>query len=294
MGFFALLTTICLNAAGLIWLRQYSVTPDLGLMVLAIGYLPMASGILFFQQTPLVLSGAADSPWRWMAGWALGVVSIYALFFKFPQFLSVSQLIVAQSVTPLLAVVVTGDYSSQEKRIEPLQRLLPLSLLLGLAWVKNGSGVGELASFAAVCFLFLVVQSSMRRLAHLKRPLWVLPRFALLSFILLSVLISVFARPEQLPGTELLAFSAAAGLVLILIQGGYLIGIARTPPLLSALIISSSVPIAIFFEWLLSSRTPTVLEGGLAICYVMSVAVQAVLVKKPDSGQPAETEKKAA
>lgn len=294
MGFFALLITICLNSAGLICLRKYSVTPDLGLMVLAIGYLPMASGILFFRQAPLAAIASTNSNWKWIGAWACGIAGIYALFFKFPQFLSVSQLIVAQSVTPFLAVVVTGDYFSKNGRKEPLQRLLPLGFLLALAWVKNSSQTGELISFAVVCLAFLVVQTSMRRLAQLKQPFWVLPRFALLSFTLISVFIFCFVMPEQPPKNELFYFGLAAGLVLIVIQGGYLIGIARTPPLLSALIISSSVPIAIFFEWVLSNRKASFLEAGFAIGYVLSVAAQAFLAKKSESEPAKEIEKRAA
>lgn len=295
-----LLATICLNTVGLIWLRRYSATPDMGLMVLALGYLPMATGILIYRQKPLrtVTASAKESSekilpfWKWIAGWSVGLAAIYALFFNFPQFLSVSQLIVAQSVTPLLAVVLTGDYFSTEVRREPLLRLLPMALLLTLAAIKSRGGFGEMVSFAGVCGAFLLVQSSMRRLSRLQRPQWVLPRFAFLNFILISGLVLFLAPPSAMPPAELFYFGAAAGAALLLIQGGYLVGIARTPPLLSALVISASVPLAVLLEWVFGRQAPHPVEAFLALGYVGAVMVQALWAQKPLSAKPAVVETK--
>lgn len=309
MGFMILLATICLNTVGLIWLRGYSTTPDMGLMVLALGYLPMAAGIFIYRHTPLKAVAAGDhntekffedsvSHWKWVVAWSAGLSAIYALFFKFPQFLPVSQLIVAQSVTPLLAVVLTGDYFSAQGRREPLQRLFPMVLLLILAAIKSRGGFGEVLSFAGVCGAFLLVQSSMRHLSRLQRPQWVLPRFALMNFALISTLVLFLAPPVKMPSAELFYFGAAAGVALLLIQGGYLVGIARTPPLLSALVISASVPLAVILEWVYARQTPNPAEAFLALGYVGAVAAQAFLTQKsvPAKSAAAETktEKEAA
>lgn len=292
MGCLILLITLCLNSAGLILLRLYSETPEIGLIVLGVGYLPMSLGIFLFRnQAPLAIVGSR-SPWIWIGFWSLGLATIYTLFFQFPEYLTVSQIIIAQSLMPLLAVVVTGEIFSAKAQRESVLRLLPLALLLALAGIRSAEGLGSSLTFVMVGVAFLVVQASMRKLAQVQRPLWVLPRFALTNMILLSLIVWSVSGPEvSLPQSFPIACSFA-GLALVLIQGGYLVGIARTPPVLSALLISASVPISFFFEWILLARTSSPLETSLAVAYVLSVAGLSWWTQKPRAA--VDRQKKAA
>lgn len=286
-GFGALIATICLNTAGLLWLRLYSGSADQGLLILAMGYIPMALGMLHKRpksRAYIELNPHKAWKWKWISIWATSVTMIYAVFLINPNLITLSQLIIAQSLIPLLAVIASGDTRSKAGRQESLGKLIPLTLLLVLAWLQphDARTSGTVFAFALICGCFFLAQLSMRKLARLQDSFWVLPRFALLAMVLVFMTGSLFAKTIVQPQSgELIFYGAMAGLLLFLIQGGYFYGIAQTPPLLSAIALSSSVPISIFAEWSWLGREVSAAEFSLAMGYCLSILAIAIIQKSP-------------
>jgi len=170
-------------------------------------------------------------------------------------------LLAAQACAPLIAVFVSGDHcrdtGSLGRRVATSS---PIVFLLGIAFVEwkstSHTVIAPLVALALVV-LFAFSQSCARIVArNAPGAFWGPPRLAFLNAILLLTFWAVVGeggvRGNGLPLLRGAAFLSAG---ILAVQALYLFGLAKTAPFLSALFLSMSVPISIFGDSLMKTRT---------------------------------------
>jgi drug/metabolite transporter (DMT)-like permease len=185
--------------------------------------------------------------------WACCYCVNYILFVLYPSFLSLSDFIIAQSVAPTLAVLISGDWRSENDR---LRKLLincgAITALLFLAILKRD--VSRASHFVFLSFMTATACSlgtnfAARSLTGRAGPIWIQARVALLSgcFLSLFVCLTYGAQGLENFGSSFL-LGLLTGFAILLVQSSFLFGLKNSAPYLSALLLSSSVPISLFAE----------------------------------------------
>lgn len=209
--------------------------------------------------------------------WSFSYCACYYLFFKYKSDIALSHLIVAESITPIISVWLTGEMTSIKPK-KALNAGLSIGLLLVVAMNEWSKSEGEyltlrrLVVFGLVMVCFLVSQVTSRILANTKGALWVQPRLAFLNVIGLSLFFIVNENIYSFSiGTNLAIYGVITGFLVLSIQVFLLWGLRMSNPVYSALVLSSSVPISVVFEAIWIGKLPNYLTIICSFIYCILV-----------------------
>jgi hypothetical protein len=198
----------------------------------------------------------------------------YSIFVVARDQISLSQLIIAQSLTPFIAVFLSRDWRLEVE----LARRLAISAvgcvaLTGIAFSRaEGAWLPALAPFALLVCGFSVSSTAARILARSRPVAWTQPRLALLSGMGLGGLVLGLAPVPRAALAVVIDYRqwvlmALFGATIILVQSLLLIGLARCRPFLSALLLATSVPIALATDWAVHGTALSGAEAMLLLLY---------------------------
>jgi hypothetical protein len=168
-------------------------------------------------------------------------------------------LLAAKACGPLIAVFVSGDHrrdaGSFRRRIFLSSPIVFLVAIAFLEWKSSSHAVIAALVALGLIALFAFSQSCARIIArNSPGALWGPPRLAVLNGALLLTFWASFGR-SGIPGNGLVLLRGAVFLSvgILAVQALYLFALAKTTPFLSALLLSTSVPISIFGDSLMKT-----------------------------------------
>jgi drug/metabolite transporter (DMT)-like permease len=194
--------------------------------------------------------------------------------------ISISQLIVCNSLAPFLAVYLSRDV--RRSRIQIAGRLLsaaPIILLLGISYRERQRHASSdpYASLLLCCVLFssIISQACARYVARNKSPSWSQPRLTILNAIFLGVVIGLFSRTaiNLAPRFTGIGLIVLAGATVYTIQRFYVFGLKKMDPFISAMTLCTIVPLSLGTEVIFENRIVDPIEIVLAVGYVLATAV---------------------
>jgi len=254
----ALLANGILLYVVLAWLARSAANPFDRTLLLAGGNLVLASWLF----APPVRSGRLLLNRKTTAallGWSTAYSLTYGSFACLPDLIPVWGLVAAQACAPLVAVFVSGDHRRDTGSfVGRISLLSPIVFLLGIAFLEWRSSPHVLIEpFIALALvsLFAFSQSCARIVArNAPNPFWAPPRLAFMNGIILLVFWALAGRGAVrgdgfVLGRNVLLLS----LGIFVVQALYLFALAKTPPFLSALLLSAVVPISIFGDSILKT-----------------------------------------
>ncbi len=217
--------------------------------------------------------------------WAVAYCLIYGSFLLLPRLFNLSHVIIANSTAPMVAVIASGDWSrSRERLLKTLLRASPicfLVLIAALEWKtldESYSAVVRWMALATLVVLAVVSQAMARIVARRHSPTWAPPRLAAHNGILLVGASLVLGNTLiTLPIWKWTALPLVFAIGIFLVQMLYLHGLKVTNPTLSALLLSTSVPICIGVEYIWEGVARSSWSAILAVLYCGHVGILAVL-----------------
>jgi hypothetical protein len=254
----ALLATGILLYVVLVWLARSAANPFDRTLLLAGGNLVLACWLFapHVRGGQLVLSRKTTAA---LLGWSIAYSLTYGSFVCLPELIPVWGLVASQACAPFVAVFVSGDHrrdtGSFGRRISLLS---PIFFLLGIAFLERRSSPHALIEpFIALALvsLFAFSQSCARIVArNAPSPFWAPPRLAFMNGVILLVFGGVAGRGTVhgdglILGRNVLLLSFG----IFVVQALYLFALTKTPPFLSALLLSAVVPISIFGDSILKT-----------------------------------------
>lgn len=95
---------------------------------------------------------------------AIVLSGIIIIFFKFPNFIDIGDLIIAQSISPAIGLLLSPDFRKQAGSTrQKLFKLIPVYYLLLIVLIKNNFSIsGEFLIFLGILALFVLAQISIR------------------------------------------------------------------------------------------------------------------------------------
>lgn len=215
-----------------------------------------------------------------VAVWSVCYCAEYGLFLVFPGVISISQLIVCNSLAPFFAVYLSRDVG--RSRIEVAGRLpsvAPIILLLGISYLERQSHATS--NPHAVLLLCCVVLSSIgsqacaRYVARNKSPSWSQPRLTILNTIFLGAVIGLFSRTAIIvpPRFTSIGLILLTGALIYTIQRFYVFGLKKADPFISAMTLCTIVPLSLGTEVIFEHRIVDPIEIVLAAGYVLATVV---------------------
>jgi hypothetical protein len=272
---FALLILISLNIAFLGFVKGYFQTSSDSFLFVGLSYLLVA--LLSANRFKKVRFTSLAN----VLGWALSLTVIFFLYNTESLKIYPSDVILAQMISPYLAILWVEKNIFDVRRIKFISLYnLPTYVLITVLVLKVMHSSSEHAwSLAILLILFLMTQVNLREIA--KKNLL----SGLLSYgNLLVGLALITYLPFSIDSITLsLDFSLAMFLffstILIFCLETIFVKVIRDlRPIVSATLISSGLPLSVFYEAVFLSKLNP-LEVSLSILYVVSVAT--VYVKKP-------------
>jgi hypothetical protein len=224
-----------------------------------------------------------DRPMMAVAVWSACYCTEYGLFLVYPGVISLSQLIVCNSLAPFLAVYVSSD--AQRSALSVSYRLLsiaPVFFLLGISWLERRARQRSQVAYADLILLcvylsVVISQSCARYVARYRSPSWSQPRLTVLNALFLAVVLGV-AHLQSRAGMHLpiaIGFCVFAGVVVLLIQRFYIFGLKNADPFISAMMLCTIVPLSlaidIFFEHRIIGLPEVILGTGYVFATIVSV-----------------------
>jgi drug/metabolite transporter (DMT)-like permease len=213
--------------------------------------------------------------------WAVAYCLIYGSFLLLPRLFNLSHVIIANSTAPMVAVFASGDWTrARERLLTTLLRASPLCLLMLVAMMEwksldqSYSAIVRWAALVALIFFAVVSQSMARIVARDHSPTWAPPRLAAYNGILLvgaSLMMGNTLVTQPIWKWTVLPLVFAAGIFVL--QMLYLHGLKVTHPTLAALLISTSVPIAIAVEYIWAGTARSSWSAILAILYCVYIGI---------------------
>ena len=212
-----------------------------------------------------------------VAVWSACYCAEYGIFLLYPGTISLSQLIVCNSLAPLAAVYLSLD--SKRTNLNASRRIftvVPVFFLLGISYLERAKGASSSLFAGAILFtVFLAVvcsQSCARYVARTNSPSWSQPRLTVLNAIFLGIvscLVLGIARVRLLAPINI-ALCLAVGTMILAIQRLYVYGLKRADPFISAMTLCTIVPISLSMEIVFEHRRLGTAEIALAAAYVFS------------------------
>jgi len=223
-----------------------------------------------------------DRPSLAVAVWSACYCAEYGIFLVYPRLISLSQLIVCNSLAPLAAVYLSQD--ARRTHLNASRKLFataPVLLLLGISYLE-GVRSASLSVFAGsillVVFLTVVCsQSCARYVARTKSPGWSQPRLTILNAVFLAIVLCLVLGTSRirLLASINMALCLGFGAMVLAIQRLYVYGLKRADPFISAMTLCTIVPISLGMEMIFEHRMLGSAEIILAAGYVLSNAVLA-------------------
>jgi drug/metabolite transporter (DMT)-like permease len=214
-----------------------------------------------------------------LVGWSFSYCFTYALFLIFPAQIDLPQLIICESMAPLLAAWASKDLGRHYKKpAQILLRATPLLLLILLAAYSQKHSAGHESKDKNYIILFwvlvgfIVSQVCARRLSRHRPAGWIQPRFTFLNAAILTVALLTTGNIERVRFDVGSALSSGfAALLIVLLQLTYINGLKKTEPVIASLMLSTSVPISLFFSRVWYRSPLSFVELFLAVSYCISV-----------------------
>ena len=221
-----------------------------------------------------------DRPTLAVVVWSACYCAEYGLFVVYPGAISISQLIVCNSVAPFLAVYLSGDIQRSQLTISyRLVSAASILLLLGIAYMERRSSENYHGHVGLLlcCVLVAAVasQACARYVARNRTSSWSQPRLTVLNALFLCLLIGIVSHPnvDVLPHSMSVALVALTGALVFAVQRFYVFGLKRAEPFISAMILCTIVPLSLCIEVMFERRVVSLLEMALAAAYVVATAV---------------------
>jgi len=235
--------------AVLAWLGRCAPTPFDRTLLLALGNLCLAGWLLvkaFRRERFLHDRGSSLA----LLGWSAAYSVTYGAFVRWPELIPVWVVVAAQAGAPLIAVFLSGDHRRYPEAVtRRLFQSSPLVFLVFIVWLewrapKHTSSTPQIA--LAMIVLFVFSQSCARVVArNVPTPFWAPPRLALLNGVVLLGLWSVLGHAvPRIPVIQLTSRVLLLSASILAIQALYLFALSTMAPFLSALFMSTSVPIS--------------------------------------------------
>lgn len=272
-----------LLCAVLIVLRESADTSSGRVFVLALANLIASVSIFGQPAREERLPQRLSIEYLLLLAWSCSYCLSYGLFVVFAENLSITQLIICQSIAPALAAYFSGDLRREGSGgMRVVLQFFPLSILLLLSIVKwvpeviGGTFLKTIALSFAVLIGLVASQTCARGLAQRRAVGWIQPRLTIANSILLCIGLAAtnsLAYPSK-SSTSVIAIFGAGALILG-IQVTYLAGLRKAAPVLGALALSTSVPLSLFADALWYSRTLTTIEFVLGLGYCGSILLVA-------------------
>jgi len=229
-----------------------------------------------------------DRPTLAVAVWSVCYCAEYGLFLVYPGVISISQLIVCNSLAPVLALYLSGDV--QRSRIGTALRLLsvaPIVLLLGISYLERQSHASSYphATLLLCCVLMSSIssQACARYVARNKSPSWSQPRVTILNSILLGIVIGLFSRTavNLAPRFTSIGLIVLTGALIYAVQRFYVSGLNKADPFISAMTLCTIVPLSLGTEVIFEHRIVDPVEIVLAAGYVLATVANARVSTRP-------------
>jgi preprotein translocase subunit SecG len=251
LGVSALLTEVLFLNFVLLWLRARpnGSAPE----VLAIGNLMLGCLVFLPGKRTRELQ---RPPVRIILLWSLSYCITYGAFVWWPHLLPLSVLRIAQTVAPMAAVFITGDWRSDRMtRLEIVLTIAAIGSLIAAVLIQSTSGIGMVGVglFVCIAVCYIGSQTAARLLSKAISPLWTSIHLSLSNGIILTGLLI----PQ---GHFRLSASIAKDALILavfipLVQAALLVGLRLAPPLLAGLCLAVAVPCAVIWE-AMASRLP--------------------------------------
>lgn len=276
----ALILSALIASTALAILRLASPDAEVRLAVLGAGSLLSGSFFLlpkFYRTSNLILNKSDRKDWLWVVLWSACYCVAYGLFTWYRNEISLSGLIVAQSLAPIAAVFITRRKEDVLSLRELYGVALSVSLLMALAWVNGHTGESSGNSLSWVIFLtvlisFLGSNTAARVITSRQRASWIQPRLAVLNGVVLLLITSVVSRSiglSHLGGIVLMGLATGVGILST--QWLFMVGLQKSSPFIAALCISMAVPISIGIDALIGLHRISIGEGILSVLFCGSV-----------------------
>ena len=247
----------------LYFLRQFSDNVEVNNLVLCFSNLLLGvTGLIF-----IFLQEGRDGLYhfdtiKWYLVWSFCYVASYFSLVQFPEYINLSLFIVGKSITPILAAFLSGDY--KKRGIHIIKDFFPSVVLIIIAVIESrnteGRFWGSFFAFVAIAVLSTFSQVAVRKLS-LRELGWkgsVKVSFLNgLSLLILNLILnfSFINSPESnVINRSFFGFVMFFSVMIVLVQGTMLQGFKTSKPHLSALVFSTTVPITIIGEKLLSKN----------------------------------------
>jgi hypothetical protein len=215
-----------------------------------------------------------------VALWSACYCAEYGIFLVYPRLISLSQLIVCNSLAPLAAVYLSQDGKrTRLKRGAKIFAIAPVMLLLGISYLERVKGVSSgLFAWAILLVVLACVvcsQSCARYVARTKSPTWSQPRLTSLNAIFLSVVLCIALGSAKVRVAASVNFILCLGVgaMILVIQRLYVYGLERADPFISAMTLCTIVPISLGAQVLFEHRAVGIPESALAVGYVLTNAI---------------------
>lgn len=267
-----------LVCVALLLLRHSASDPALRTVyLLAANGLAGLAGFLPFRKENSI---RLDRPTLAIAVWSVCYCAEYGLFLVYPEAISISQLIVCNSLAPFFAVYLSRDVG--RSKIETAGRVLsvaPIIFLLGISWLERQIHPSSNPHAALLlCCVFVSSISSQtcaRYVARNRSPSWSQPRLTILNAIFLGVVIGLFSRTAihvtpRFTGIGLIVLTCA---LIYTVQRFYVFGMKKADPFISAMTLCTIVPLSLGTEVIFEHRIVDPIEIVLAVGYVLATLV---------------------
>lgn len=218
-----------------------------------------------------------DRPSIAIVAWSACYCAEYGIFLVYPGLISLSQLIVCNSLAPLAAVYLSQDVKRTSLNSgSKMFTVVPILFLLAISYLERARGAfSNLFAAAILLLVFLAVvcsQSCARYVARTKAPSWSQPRLTILNAVFLTLVLCLILGPSsiRLLASLKVTLFLAAGAAILVIQRLYVYGLKRADPFISAMTLCTIVPISLGVETMFEHRRLGNSEIALAAAYVVS------------------------
>jgi drug/metabolite transporter (DMT)-like permease len=288
------LTLIASNlilSGSLLWLRGYSHKPEQSTFILTASNLIISLLLLSkrISGRPVLpkTRGVLTAVLLWAVSYCVG----YYIFLAYPGAIRLSHFIIVQSLAPLCAVLLSGDWKNAESSLGGvLVSSFPIVFLLLIAWAipipaeQQQSGAWVKWAVIFIIFLsFLVARTAARVVVRTHNAFWLQSRLGLLTGVILLIIQGAQGELARIDfDFSALLAALALGSLIVAAQAAYMYGLSRTAPVISALFISTSIPIAILMESLWNRTRPSITPTVLSVIYCLSIYLKTIKDRSED------------
>jgi len=219
-----------------------------------------------------------DRPSLAVIGWSACYCTEYGLFLVYPGAISISQLIVCNSLAPFISVYLSQDAkrSGMGRKYRVLS-ITPVIFLLGISFVERQGNdhIFRHGTLLLACVLGSAAcsQACARYVARHRSPGWSQPRLTILNAVLLGVVLFLFSRSPAvgMPNAVSIGLVVTVGALILLVQRFYVFGLRKADPFISALALCSIVPLSVATEAVFEHRVIGHMEIALCGAYIISM-----------------------